>query len=230
MPETILVVDDEPDLVNLLRYNLRRAGFRVVVCDAGDEALALVARERPDAIVLDVLLPGMDGFEVCGVLKKNAGTADIPILMLTAKAEQTDKITGLERGADDYMTKPFDPRELVLRVKALLRRQRRVPAAVIDIGGFALDPRTQQATVGGEALELTRLEFKLLTLLVENRGKVQSRETLLREVWGYKGNVDTRTVDAHMRRLRSKLGEHRRQIETIRHEGYRFLPSADAQG
>lgn len=223
MPETVLVVDDEPDLVNLLRHNLRRAGFRVLVCGAGDEVLRLIPRERPDAIVLDVLLPGMDGFEVCGVLKKNPDTAEIPILMLTAKAEQTDKIAGLERGADDYMTKPFDPRELVLRVRALLRRTGRVPAPVIATGPFVLDPRSQEAAVGGEALELTRLEFKLLALLVENRGKIQSREALLREVWGYRANVDTRTVDAHMRRLRSKLGAHRTHIETIRHEGYRFV-------
>lgn len=223
MPETVLVVDDEPDLLNLLRHNLRRAGLRVIVSVAGDEALRLIPRERPDVIVLDVLLPGMDGFEVCRALKKNADTAAIPILMLTAKAEHSDKIIGLEHGADDYMTKPFDPRELVLRVQAILRRTNRAPAAQLEFGKFVLDPRNQKASVAGEPLQLTPLEFKLLALLLENHGRVQTRETLLRDVWGYSATVDTRTVDAHMRRLRNKVGDHASCIETVRSEGYRVV-------
>ncbi len=224
MQKTILIVDDEQDVVDLVRYNLQRAGFAVIPAMDGIAAVAEARDRRPDAIVLDLMLPHMDGLAVCRKLKGDPNTADIPIIMLTAKSLQDDKISGLETGADDYLTKPFSPKELILRLQSLLRRSiGTTGATTVTIGDFHLDKGAFEFTLAGDRIELTTTEFKLLVTLIERRGKVLSRETLLFDVWGYKASVDTRTVDTHMRRLRSKLETHSDKIETIRGEGYRFL-------
>ena len=224
MPSTVLIVDDETDVVDLVRYKLHGAGFGVLTANDGLEALRQAREHRPDLIVLDLMLPHMNGEEVCRQLKAEPDTAGIPVLMLTAKGQPAERIAGLEIGADDYMTKPFSPRELVLRVEAVLRRvqgaERRQDQ--VAIGEFVIDRGNFEINLEGRKLELTTTEFKLLCLLLERRGRPQSRDTLLREVWGYNGSVDTRTVDTHIRRLREKLGPHSGRIETLRGEGYRF--------
>ena len=223
MPK-ILVVDDEPDVVELIEFNLKAAGFAVITADDGAEALRQARAQTPDLVVLDVMLPGMDGLEVCKQLRRENATARVPILMLTAKAAEIDRVLGLELGADDYVTKPFSPRELVLRVKSLLRRDRAAerPADHISIGTLKVDVARRVVTVKGKPLELTATEFKLLTVLAQRRGRVQTRDMLLRDVWEYDTAIDTRTVDTHMRRLREKLGPTADCIETVRGFGYRF--------
>jgi two-component system, OmpR family, phosphate regulon response regulator PhoB len=225
MRETILVVDDEADVLDLVRYHLNRAGFDVDVASSGTAALLAARQRRPDAIVLDIMLPQMSGTEVFRKLRLEIDTAQIPVLMLTAKGLLSERIAGLELGVDDYITKPFSPRELVLRVQNLLRRIRenRTPAT-IDVDGFCLNKSNFEITVQGRRLELTTTEFKLLATLVERRGRTLSRETLLQDVWGYENAIDTRTVDTHVRRLREKLGGAATRIVTVRGEGYRFLP------
>jgi len=223
MEDTVLVVEDEADVADLLRYNLTRAGFGVLVAGTGDEGLELARGQRPDIVVLDLMLPGLTGQEVCRLLKGDANTAAIPIVMLTAKGEPEERVRGLELGADDYVTKPFSPRELVLRVQALLRRIRTTPRTeIVEVEGLYLNKASFEARRDGERLDLTTTEFKLLSLMLERRGRTLTRETLLREVWGYKASVDSRTVDTHMRRLREKLGAYSNRMETIRGEGYRF--------
>ncbi|MGZ4964458.1 MAG: response regulator [Limisphaerales bacterium] len=224
MSRTILVVDDEPDAVELVAYNLKQAGYNVVTAKDGAEALEKVRSTAPDLIVLDVMLPEMDGFALCRVFKGAPITAGIPIIMLTAKAAEIDRVLGLELGADDYVTKPFSPRELLLRVKKLLQRsaggesgeQYRFSKLVIDV------PR-HLVTVERQKVELTATEFKLLLYLIEARGAVRTREQLLTQVWNYEKYVDTRTVDTHMRRLRDKLGAAAQYIQTTRGVGYRFV-------
>ena len=228
MKSTVLIVDDESDVVDLLRYKLHGAGYEILVATDGLTALTLARERRPDLIVLDLMLPEMNGEEVCRRLKAEPDTAAIPVLMLTAKAQPSERVAGLEIGADDYITKPFSPRELVLRVEAVLRR---VQGAVrrndrVEIGEFCIDRGSFEITLGGRKLDLTTTEFKLLNLLLERRGRTQSRETLLYDVWGYTSAMDTRTVDTHIRRLREKLGEDSGRIATIRGEGYRFLAAA----
>jgi DNA-binding response OmpR family regulator len=224
MVDTILVVEDEPDVIDLIRYHLRRAGFDVLTASNGPAGLATAAQTRPDAIVLDIMLPQMTGLEVCKALRQSNETADIPILILTAKAEMTDRIAGLELGVDDYITKPFSPRELVLRVQNLLRRLRLVRnTSVLTVDEFCVDKGNFEINVHGTRLDLTTTEFKLLAALLEHRGRTLSRETLLQDVWGYKNAIDTRTVDTHVRRLREKLGPAADRIVTMRGEGYRFL-------
>ncbi len=224
MQPTLLVVDDETDVVDLVRYRLNGAGFDVLTADNGLEALRLAREHRPELIVLDLMLPEMSGEEVCRQLKREPDTAAIPILMLTAKGDAGDRIAGLEIGADDYIAKPFSPRELVLRVQAVLRRVRGAEKRgdQVEIGEFLIDRGNFEVSMSGQKLELTTTEFKLLTLLLERRGRVQSRETLLFDVWGYTNAIDTRTVDTHIRRLREKLGVNSERIETLRGEGYRF--------
>jgi DNA-binding response OmpR family regulator len=225
MRETILIVDDEADVLDLVRYHLNRAGFDVDVASSGTAALLAARQRRPDAIVLDIMLPQMSGTEVFRKLKLEIDTAQIPVLMLTAKGLLSERIAGLELGVDDYITKPFSPRELVLRVQNLLRRIRETrTSAVIEVDGFCLNKSNFEITVQGRRLELTTTEFKLLATLVERRGRTLSRETLLQDVWGYENAIDTRTVDTHVRRLREKLGGAASRIVTIRGEGYRFLP------
>jgi DNA-binding response OmpR family regulator len=225
MRETILVVDDEADVLDLVRYHLNRAGFDVDVASSGTAALLAARQRRPDAIVLDIMLPQMSGTEVFRKLRLEIDTAQIPVLMLTAKGLLSERIAGLELGVDDYITKPFSPRELVLRVQNLLRRIRETrTSAMIEIDGFCLNKSNFEITVQGRRLELTTTEFKLLATLVERRGRTLSRETLLQDVWGYENAIDTRTVDTHVRRLREKLGGAASRIVTVRGEGYRFLP------
>ena len=230
MQSTVLVVDDETDVVDLVRYKLRGAGFAVLEANDGLTALKTAREQRPDLIVLDLMLPEMTGEEVCRQLKAGADTAAIPVLMLTAKGQPAERIAGLEIGADDYLLKPFSPRELVLRVEAVLRRVRGAEKRgdQTKIEDFVIDRGTFEISLDGRKLDLTTTEFKLLGLLLERRGRVQSRESLLTEVWGYTGTVDTRTVDTHIRRLREKLGAHAGRIETLRGEGYRFTTGAPA--
>ena len=224
MEDTVLLVEDESDVVDLLRYHFKKAGFKVEIANSGDAGLAAVRSQRPDAVVLDLMLPGMTGLEVCRALKIDSETASIPVLMLTARSEVKDRVKGLEIGADDYVTKPFSPKEVVLRVQGLLRRIRSAAeeVSIVEVDGIVIDKSTLRASIGNERLELTTIEFKLLLTLIHNRGKTLSRETLLSDVWGYSTGADTRTVDTHMRRLREKLGDHATKVETVRGQGYRF--------
>lgn len=224
MPETILLIEDEEDVSDLIRYHLKKSKYRVLTAADGLEGLRLASEERPDAVILDVMLPRLNGFEVAKRMKADPSTASIPLLILSAKGEPEHRIKGLELGADDYLPKPFSPKELLLRIKALLRRrQASVAEEVLVTGPFTVDRTSLKVTVEGRRLDLTSTEFKLLSLLIGKEGFIQSREELLQEVWGYRNSVDTRTVDTHMRRLREKLGEHAPHLETIRGEGYRFL-------
>ena len=219
----ILVVDDEPDAVELVSFNLKNAGFEVVAASDGAEAIRKARTHSPDLIILDVMLPEIDGMEACKLLRRDPATSDIPILMLTAKSSEMDRVLGLELGADDYVTKPFSPRELVLRVRKLLRlRESAVEKPErYELHELSIDLPRHLVTVGGKRVELTATEFRLLTLLMERRGRVQSREQLLRDVWNYDNIIDTRTVDTHMRRLREKLGKASKYLDTVRGVGYR---------
>ena len=223
----ILVVDDEPDAIELITFNLQSAGFQVVTAEDGAAALRKARSAAPDLIVLDLMLPEIDGLEVCKLLRRDPATAAIPILMLTAKASEVDRILGLELGADDYVTKPFSPRELVLRIRKLLERGQK-PAAKRERlvhGELVIDVPRHLVTFHGKALKesLTSTEFRLLQLLAERVGRVQSREQLLRDVWQYDNTIETRTVDTHMRRLREKLGPAAKHLDTVRGVGYRFV-------
>jgi len=224
MPK-ILVVDDEPDAVELIDFNLKAAGYDVVTAADGNEALKKARSSLPDLIVLDLMLPEVDGLEVCKILRRDPATAAIPIIMVTAKAGEIDRVLGLELGADDYITKPFSPRELVLRVKNLLKRGQGEEEKKdrYQMGDLLIDIPRHLVTVQGKRVELTATEFKLLTVLAQRRGRVQSREQLLQDVWQYDNLIDTRTVDTHMRRLREKLGRASRYLDTVRGVGYRFV-------
>jgi len=225
MNPRIVVAEDEPDVLSLVASNLRNAGFDVFKAEDGPSALATTRANSPNLLVLDLMLPGMSGLEVCRVLKAEPLTARLPIIMLTAKAEEIDRIVGLELGADDYVTKPFSPRELVLRVKSVLRRTAK-PDELGDylvVNDIVIDRERCQVTVHGEPVEFTATELKLLSLLMERRGRVQSRDALLNDVWGYESVIDTRTVDTHIRRLRDKLGATADCIETVRGFGYRIV-------
>ena len=221
---TILIIDDEQDVIDLLTLHLRKAGYALRTATDGATGLRLAREESPALIVLDLMLPKMPGLEICKVLKIDAATRSIPVLMLTAKAEEIDRIVGLEFGADDYVTKPFSPRELVLRVNAILRRGKGDAAEdkKLSIGPITLDPARHQVDVAGRAVRLTSVEFKLLSMLMRRQGRVQERDRLLNEVWGYESVIDTRTVDTHVRRLRQKLGKAANAIETVRGFGYRM--------
>jgi two-component system phosphate regulon response regulator PhoB len=224
MVESILIVDDEQDVVDLVAFNLQRAGYKTVSAHDGATALQRAREQQPALVVLDLMLPGMDGTEICKRLKAEPKTASIPIIMLTAKAEEVDRVVGLELGADDYVTKPFSPRELVLRVKSILRRAKgeAKPSEMLKHGDLTVDIAKYEASVKGKPLDLTATEFKLLVTLMERRGRVQSRERLLSDVWDYSPDTDTRTVDTHVRRLREKLGKAADFVETVRGVGYRF--------
>ena len=219
----ILLIEDEPDVIDLLTLSLRKADFVVAHAADGARGLRRAREELPALIILDLMLPKMPGLEVCKVLKSEGATKHIPIIMLTAKAEEIDRIVGLEFGADDYVTKPFSPREIVLRVKAILRRGKgEVAEEPLVFGLIRLDPARHQVTVNGKPVRLTSVEFKLLSMLMRRRGRVQARDRLLNEVWGYESLIDTRTVDTHVRRLRKKLGKAADAIETVRGFGYRL--------
>lgn len=222
---TVLVVDDETDILELVAFNLERQQYKVLTAGDGISAVKLAREKIPDLIVLDVMLPGLDGFGVYRELRADPRTSGIPVLMLTAKGEINDRIAGLELGADDYVTKPFSPRELLLRVKALLKRTRKVTVdASLKSGDFLLERNTLKLFLAGQPVDLTATEFKLLRLLVEANGEVQERDALLREVWGYSDTMLTRTLDTHVKRLREKLGRHAECIQTVRGVGYRFVP------
>jgi two-component system phosphate regulon response regulator PhoB len=224
MSSKILVVDDEPDLLEMVVLNLRGAGFNVITADNGALALMKARNEMPHLILLDLMLPQMNGIEVCKALKKHPATAHIPVIMLTAKSEEVDRIVGFEIGADDYVVKPCSQRELLLRVQSILRRGKTSsgPEEKITVGEMVIDHGRHEVTVRSKPIDLTATEFKLLAVLMERRGRVQSRERLLNDVWGYESVIDTRTVDTHVRRLREKLGKASDYIETVRGVGYRI--------
>jgi len=228
--QRVLVVEDEPDIAALIAYQLTREGYRVETAATGTEALGAVSREIPDLVVLDRMLPGLSGDEVLQALKGEASTKTVPVLVLTAKKEQEDRIEGLELGADDYLTKPFSPRELVLRVQAILRRMQE-PAVesggrILRAGPVSLDVNSHQVLLDGEEMNLTPTEFRLLRSLMERKGRTQSRQQLLERAWSVESHISdriqTRTVDMHVRRLRAKLGYVGDWIETVRGFGYRF--------
>jgi two-component system phosphate regulon response regulator PhoB len=220
----ILVVDDEPEAVELVEFNLKQAGFDVAAAVDGAEALKKARALLPQLIVLDLMLPEVDGLEVCKMLRRDPATAALPIVMVTAKAAEIDRVLGLELGADDYITKPFSPRELVLRIKKILQRgQAAEEPSALKLGDLVIDVPRHLVTWRGKAIELTATEFKLLAILAQRRGRVQSRDQLLRDVWEYNSLIDTRTVDTHMRRLREKLGPAAKFLDTVRGVGYRFV-------
>jgi len=220
----ILVVDDEPEAVELVEFNLKQAGYDVATAPDGAQALKKAHALTPNLIILDLMLPELDGLEVCKMLRRDPATSAIPVIMVTAKAAEIDRVLGLELGADDYITKPFSPRELVLRVKNILQRGHGVQdePKSLRFGDLLIDSPRHLVSWKGKSVDLTATEFKLLSLLAQRRGRVQSREQLLRDVWEYNSLVDTRTVDTHMRRLREKLGAGAECLETVRGVGYRF--------
>ncbi len=221
--QSVLVVEDEADIRELLRFNLEREGFGVLEAEDGPGGLALARQKLPSLILLDVMLPGLDGFEVCRQLSARAETADIPVLMLTARGEEVDRVVGLTLGADDYVVKPFSVRELMLRIKAVLRRgHRAADSGRLARHGIVLRPEAHAATVDGAELALTATEFRLLEDLLRHAGSVRTREQLLNNVWGYSFEGYARTVDTHVRRLRSKLGTAAATLETVRGVGYRI--------
>jgi two-component system phosphate regulon response regulator PhoB len=225
MTHRILVVDDEADITALVAYHLAKAGFRVSTAASGADALKAAREERPDIVILDLMLPGVSGYDVLAELRKREETRDVGVILLTARKEETDRIRGLSLGADDYLTKPFSPQELSLRVTGLLRRlgSPAVSAgSTLSAGPITIDRSAHRATLNGEELNLTATEYKLLLTLVERRGRVQSRPQLLETVWEAQPDIQTRTVDMHVQRLRTKLGDTGRMIETVRGFGYRF--------
>lgn len=229
--ERILVVDDEPDIVALVAFHLAKAGFRVATAATGTDALAAARQERPALIVLDLMLPGMSGFEVLEQLRADEATRDIAVLMLTARREEPDRIRGLSLGADDYLAKPFSPQELVLRAAAILRRIAAggaQPGDILTVGPLAINRGEHRVSVDGRMLDLTATEYKLLVILAERRGRVQARSGLLEAVWDAAPDIQTRTVDMHIQRLRTKLGAAGDMIETVRGFGYR-LKGSDAR-
>ena len=225
MTHRILVVDDEPDITALVAYHLARAGYRVSTASNGQDALKAAREERPEVVVLDLMLPGVSGYEVLRELRKRKETSDIGVILLTARREEADRIKGLSLGADDYLTKPFSPQELTLRVASVLRRIA-APAVVagshVVEGPLSIDRSAHRVTLEGEELQLTPTEYKLLVTLVERRGRVQTRAQLLESVWDAQPGIQTRTVDMHVQRLRAKLGTAGDLVETVRSFGYRF--------
>jgi two-component system, OmpR family, phosphate regulon response regulator PhoB len=227
---SVLLVDDERDLLSLLDFNLRAAGFETSLATTGEQALAQVRRRVPDLVVLDLMLPDVSGTEVCRQLKSDPRTKHVPVVMLTAKGDEVDRVVGFELGADDYVTKPFSVRELVLRLKAVLRRSgpsRPAERPPEQVGPIRVDVEAHRAFVDGGEIALTPLEFRLLTTLMSRLGRVQSREQLLEDVWEMSSELETRTVDTHVKRLREKLGSGRELLETVRGIGYRLVDPAE---
>jgi two-component system, OmpR family, phosphate regulon response regulator PhoB len=227
--ERILVVDDEPDIVALVAYHLAKTNYRVTTATNGTDALTIARQERPSLLVLDLMLPGMSGFDVLEHIRADESTRHIAVLMLTARKEEQDRIRGLSLGADDYLTKPFSPQELVLRVGAILRRTAGspdTPTDLLHIGALRIDRTAHRVAIGADEVELTPTEYKLLITLAERRGRVQARGHLLETVWEAAPDIQTRTVDMHIQRLRTKLGEAGDLIETVRGFGYRMRAGA----
>lgn len=221
----ILVIDDEKDIVELLKYNLEKAGYKVIFAYDGKSALDSVEKNKPDLIILDLMLPEIDGIEICKFLKQNEDTKDIPIIMLTARTSEMDKILGLDLGADDYITKPFSVREVVARVKTVLRRLRKGEKLKerIKIDDLIIDFVKHEVSIKGKPIELTFREFELLKMFAENQGRVLSRDQLLTKAWGYDYAGETRTIDVHIRRLRTKLKHIAKRIITVKNVGYKFI-------
>ena len=221
---TILIIDDEKDLLELVRYNLEKDGFDVIVASDGASGLEIAQRHRPDLIVLDIMMPGMDGLEVCRQLRADARTNRIPVIMLTARATEADRIVGLEMGADDYVIKPFSPRELVARVKAVLRRlaNQQEPPEMVRHGMVSIDVQRHEVTCDGQPVSLTATEFKILQFLASRPGRVLSRDEIIDAAMGRDTNVFDRTIDVHVTAIRRKLGKGADHIETIRGFGYKF--------
>ncbi len=225
MTHRILVVDDEPDITALVAYHLAKAGYRVSTAANGPDALKAAREERPDVVVLDLMLPGASGYDVLAELRRREETRDVGVILLTARRDEPDRIHGLTLGADDYLTKPFSPPELALRVSALLRRLAAPSVSAgstVTAGPVTIDRSAHRVTVDGRHVQLTSTEYKLLLTLVERRGRVQSRPQLLETVWEAQPDIQTRTVDMHVQRLRTKLGGHGKLVETVRGFGYRF--------
>jgi two-component system, OmpR family, phosphate regulon response regulator PhoB len=220
--ERVLIVDDDPDIQRLVSYNLSQAGFQVTAASSGRTALEAVHVQHPDLIVLDLMLPDIDGMEVCRTLRQRDDSRRIPIVMLTARSEEIDRVVGFELGADDYVMKPFSPRELVLRIKSIFRRVREDRTDVLQAGSVQLFPQRRQVTVNNHPIVLTAKEFDLLQELMRARGNVLTREMLMDKVWGYHGDATSRTLDTHVRRLREKLGDDGMLVETVRGVGYRI--------
>ncbi len=222
--ETILIVEDDKNISKLIKYNLEKEGFKCLVSFDGEDAIKTLDKSPADLIILDIMLPGIDGLEVCRQVKQDKKLSGTPIIMLTAKGEEVDKVVGFELGADDYIVKPFSPRELILRIKAILKRLQpaEIEKDVLKSGKLTVDLSRHKVTVDKKDVELTNMEFKLLVTLMQRAGRVQSRETLLDNVWDIASDVTTRTVDTHIKRLREKLGKSGDLIETIRGVGYRF--------
>jgi len=226
MKEKVLIVEDEKDIVKMLEYNLKKEGFRVISACDGEDALDLAVREHPDILLLDLMLPGIDGLEVCRSLKKENKTSSIPVIMLTAKGQESDKVVGLELGADDYITKPFSPRELIARIKAVLRRAKEKEnlPEIFQSGELKVDFAKISLSVKDKPVELTAKEFELLRTLLKAKGRVLSRDYLLDSIWGYDHAIEiqTRTVDVHIRTLRKKLKSAAKMIVTVKNYGYKF--------
>ena len=223
MPEKILIVEDEVDVADLVTHHLKIAGFSVETVHNGRSALDLIKSQPPTLVVLDLMLPEISGLDLCRILKSDARTKKILIIMLSAKTDEIDRVLGFELGADDYVVKPFSPREFVLRIRAVLRRgSQDDKPELLRAGDLVLDRSRHEVKAADRVIDCTATEFKLLTILMERQGRVQDRDRLLSDVWGYDSMIDTRTVDTHMRRLRDKLGAHGRYIETIRGFGYRL--------
>ena len=226
MPKHVLVVEDEPDTAELIELHLKNDGYRVTVAGDGDQALKKVHKHMPDLVILDLMIPEINGVEVCKFIRKDTATQSIPIIMCTAKTGEIDKILGLELGADDYVTKPFSPRELLLRVKNLIKRSDSSNVKADErlvIGEIVIDKNTHKVKVDGQPIDLPATEYKLLILFTEKIGRVLSREVLLRDIWGYKNDIETRTVDMHVQRLRNKLLSSKNSIFTVRGFGYKFI-------
>ena len=224
-PTRILVAEDDPDIGSLLEHYLKKAGFLPTVVLSGRDVMPQIKRDTPDLVVLDLMLPGLDGLQLCRAIRADANTAAIPIIMLTAKAEESDRIIGLELGADDYITKPFSPNEVVARVRALLRRAHRAAPADnrLSYGSLTVDVDRHLVKINGEDVKLTAKEFLLLEYLLRHRGRVLSRDVLLTDVWGYRYTGGTRTVDVHVRRLREKLPSLGEALVTVKQFGYKLL-------
>ena len=229
MPQLVMLIEDEKEIRDLIRYNLEREGFLVYAAADGEEGLRRLQASRPDVVVLDLMLPGRNGLEVLREVRGSPATHDLPVMVLTARSAEMDRLLGFENGADDYITKPFSPRELVARLKALLRRAGPAPAeSALEFGPLRVDPLAREATSDGRRIDLTPREFDLLAFLAGHPGRVLSREELLRKVWGYGYVGETRTVAVHIGRLRSKLGDAGRLIETVTGAGYKLVPSRTA--
>jgi len=225
--ERVLIVDDDPDILRLVSYNAAQAGFEVTTAATGRKALEIIQKHPPDLIILDVMLPDVDGLEVCRMLRQQNQSRRIPIIMLTARGEEIDRVVGFELGADDYVAKPFSPRELVLRMKSMLRRSGGERAEVLRAGRVEIYPERRQCFVSGAAVNLTAMEFDLMHELMKAKGNVLTRDVLMDRVWGYHGEATSRTLDTHVRRLRDKLGESGSFVETVRGVGYRISDTAD---